>query len=299
MKQNWVHAKNSSPRAPSSRCSAAHPCACPRGRPRGGLPTNSSISLEDAPVPNASGSSDVVVKTWPSARDLREARHPQAGGQRARQRRMRQVRVPGAQDALHPRRTPLECQLTVAQSTSHTTTRPPGRSARCICASAAVGSATYSSTWTQSAASKLSPLGHGQRGRVARVRNDAFAWRAQRSAPRPRASRRARVEAHPRRPRDRPRRAAPRRRSPDRSRCRGSARPRARPAPRARAPAAGARRACDTASPSAGRGCRRRPVGSSSSDAALRRTGSGQYRLRLVCGGRSRLGYFARSSGVI
>ena len=47
------------------------------------------------------------------------------------------------------------CQETVAQSTSHTTTRPPGRSARRISASAAGTSWTYSKTWTARAWSKL------------------------------------------------------------------------------------------------------------------------------------------------
>ena len=44
---------------------------------------------------------------------------------------------------------------TVAQSTSQKTRRPPARKARCISASAAGTSSTYSSTCTDSAASKL------------------------------------------------------------------------------------------------------------------------------------------------
>ena len=47
------------------------------------------------------------------------------------------------------------CMDTVAQSTSHTTRRPPARKARCNSTSAAGTSATYSSTCTDSAASKL------------------------------------------------------------------------------------------------------------------------------------------------
>ena len=73
-----------------------------------------------------------------------------------------------------------ECQLTVAQSMSHTTTRPPGRSARCICASAAVGSATYSSTCTHSAASK-SAASTGS-AVASPSRNSTLAWPAQRRA---------------------------------------------------------------------------------------------------------------------
>jgi hypothetical protein len=48
-----------------------------------------------------------------------------------------------------------ECQDTVDQSTSETTSRPPGRRARCSSARAAAGSETYSSTCTDSALSKL------------------------------------------------------------------------------------------------------------------------------------------------
>jgi hypothetical protein len=58
----------------------------------------------------------------------------------------------------------------LAQSTSHTTMRPPGRKTRRISASAAVESGTYSNTCTQSAASKL-PSSTGRcppRPRVAR-----------------------------------------------------------------------------------------------------------------------------------
>ena len=71
-----------------------------------------------------------------------------------------------------------ECQVTVAQSTSHTTARPPGRSARWISASAPVASATYSSTCTHSAASKLaSATGSAVASPWWKA---ALAWRAQR-----------------------------------------------------------------------------------------------------------------------
>ena len=59
-------------------------------------------------------------------------------------RRMRSVRAGSA-----------VCRETVAQSTSHTTRRPPARKARYTSPSAAGTSATYSSTCTDRAASKL------------------------------------------------------------------------------------------------------------------------------------------------
>ena len=63
------------------------------------------------------------------------------------------------------------CTDRVAQSTSHTTRRPPARKARYISASAAGTSATYSSTCTDSAASKLALLDR-QRGGVRLVERD-------------------------------------------------------------------------------------------------------------------------------
>ena len=81
---------------------------------------------------------------------------------------------------------------TVAQSTSHTTILPPGRSARWISRSAAVASGTYSSTCTVSAASNSAS---GDRKRVA-----SASWKATLARPSERAAASARLAGLPSRP---------------------------------------------------------------------------------------------------
>lgn len=85
--------------------------------------------------------------------DPPEAHRPEPSGERLRQRRMGEVSVK-ARSTRSVRVASEECRDTVAQSTSQTTRRPPGRRTRCSSARAASGSATYSSTCTARAASK-------------------------------------------------------------------------------------------------------------------------------------------------